>query len=78
MVRLFAATTRRRLNCEGMLRATGVDQVSVDDGAIAGRLRKLQPEGFDKSLELVGTTTLKDSLQCQSRWSRLYDGDGGQ
>ena len=38
--------------------------VLVDVGASADVARKAVPEGFDKVLELVGTTTLKDSLRC--------------
>ena len=43
-----------------MLKAGGADEVIVDDGSIAKKVTKK----FDKVLELVGTTTLEDSLQC--------------
>jgi len=43
-----------------MLKAGGADEVIIDDGTIA----KKMTEKFDKVLELVGTTTLEDSLQC--------------
>ena len=46
------------------MKASGAEMVFVDDGAIAGAVREAVPEGFDKVLELVGTTTLKDSLRC--------------
>ena len=36
----------------------------VDDGAVAGRVRELFPDGVDAVLELVGTPTLPDSLAC--------------
>jgi len=36
----------------------------VDTGAIANKVRELYPKGVHKVLELVGTTTLLDSLQC--------------
>ena len=58
-----AATTRNPASAD-MLRANGADAVFVDDGAIAGAVRRARPEGFDKVLELVGATTLKDSLRC--------------
>jgi NADPH:quinone reductase-like Zn-dependent oxidoreductase len=60
--------TTRRSDRGGLLRDNGADDVFIDDGAIAPQLaaRKLRP---DKVLELVGLTTLKDSLQCC--------GDGG-
>ena len=43
-----------------MLKESGSDEVIVDDGVIATKL----PEKFDKVLELIGTTTLEDSLKC--------------
>ncbi len=58
-----AATTRNPLSAD-LLRASGADEVFIDDGAIAGPVRQARPDGFDKVLELVGATTLKDSLRC--------------
>ncbi len=58
-----AATTRNPARADA-LRANGADAVFIDDGAIAGAVRRARPEGFDKVLELVGTTTLTDSLRC--------------
>ncbi|RYB06587.1 zinc-binding alcohol dehydrogenase family protein [Lichenibacterium ramalinae] len=58
-----AATTRNPASAD-LLRASGADEVFIDDGAIAGIVRQARPDGFDKVLELVGTTTLKDSLRC--------------
>jgi NADPH:quinone reductase-like Zn-dependent oxidoreductase len=58
-----AATTRDPQR-ESLLRSSGVEQVLVDGGSIAKQARELRPEGFDKVLELIGTTTLKDSLRC--------------
>ena len=36
----------------------------VDDGAIAALVRELAPGGVDAALELVGTPTLRDSLEA--------------
>ena len=58
-----AATTRNPARADG-LRANGAEAVFIDDGEIAGEVRRARPEGFDKVLELVGATTLKDSLRC--------------
>jgi NADPH:quinone reductase-like Zn-dependent oxidoreductase len=58
-----AATTRRR-DREKLLRAAGADRVFIDNGAIARQVREVSPRGIDKVLELVGTTTLADSLRC--------------
>ncbi len=60
----FVAATTRNPDREKLLRASGVDQVFIDTGSIAQQVREVCPKGFDKVLELVGTTTLKDSLRC--------------
>jgi NADPH:quinone reductase-like Zn-dependent oxidoreductase len=57
------ATTRRE-DRRQMLLEIGADTVLIDDGRIAPSLRGLHPDGADHVLELVGTTTLLDSLQC--------------
>jgi NADPH:quinone reductase-like Zn-dependent oxidoreductase len=44
------------------LRAIGVDEVLIEDGAVAAQARALVPAGVDGTLELVGTPTLHDSL----------------
>jgi NADPH:quinone reductase-like Zn-dependent oxidoreductase len=58
------ASTTRNPQREALLRKSGADQVFIDSGAIAADIRKANPGGVDKVLELVGTTSLKDSLQC--------------
>jgi NADPH:quinone reductase len=45
-------------------REAGADHVVVDDGAIAERVRELVPGGVDATLDLIGTPTLRDSLQA--------------
>jgi NADPH:quinone reductase-like Zn-dependent oxidoreductase len=58
------ATTRRPERAE-LLRKAGADQVVIDSDRIAGQIKELAPDGgVEKVLELVGTTTLLDSLQC--------------
>ncbi|MCJ7591029.1 MAG: zinc-binding alcohol dehydrogenase family protein [Woeseiaceae bacterium] len=60
---IVAATTRKPER-EGLLRENGADQVFVDTGQIAAQVREVFPCGVNKVLELVGTTTLIDSLSC--------------
>jgi NADPH:quinone reductase-like Zn-dependent oxidoreductase len=60
----FVAATTRRPDRERLLRSSGVDQVFIDTGSIAEQVREVCPGGVDKILELVGTTTLLDSLSC--------------
>ena len=60
----FVAATTRNPDREKLLRASGVDQVFIDTSSIAEQVKEVCPKGVDKVLELVGTTTLKDSLRC--------------
>jgi NADPH:quinone reductase-like Zn-dependent oxidoreductase len=60
---LVAATTRKPSR-ERLLRVSGVDQVFIDTGAIAEQVKEVSSGGVDKVLELVGATTLLDSLRC--------------
>jgi NADPH:quinone reductase-like Zn-dependent oxidoreductase len=58
------SSTTRNPERAALLRESGADQVFIDTGSIAEQVREVCPGGFDKVLELVGTTTLKDSLHC--------------
>ncbi len=58
------AATSRKPEREGLLRENGADQVFIDTGEIADQVREVFPGGVNKVLDLVGTTTLLDSLQC--------------
>jgi NADPH:quinone reductase-like Zn-dependent oxidoreductase len=60
----FVAATTRNSDREKLLCASGVDQVFIDTGSIAEQVKEVCANGVDKVLELVGTTTLKDSLRC--------------
>jgi NADPH:quinone reductase-like Zn-dependent oxidoreductase len=60
----FVAATTRRPEREKLLRGSGVGQVFIDTGSIAKQVREVFPGGVDKVLELVGATTLEDSLRC--------------
>jgi NADPH:quinone reductase-like Zn-dependent oxidoreductase len=58
------AATTRNASREELLRRSGADQVFIDDGSITDQVRQSRPGGFDKVLELIGVTTLEDSLRC--------------
>jgi len=58
------AATTRKADSATMLRDNGADHVFIDTGAIAKDVRSIFPCGVNKVLELVGTTTLKDSLRA--------------
>jgi len=57
------ATTRNAAK-ESDLKENGADFVILDNGSIDNQLHELFPGGVNKVLELIGTTTLKDSLKC--------------
>jgi NADPH:quinone reductase-like Zn-dependent oxidoreductase len=60
----FVASTTRNPDRSDLLRASGADQVFIDSGTIATQVKEVCSGGVDKVLELIGTTTLKDSLRC--------------
>ncbi|KAK5132714.1 hypothetical protein LTR08_008680 [Meristemomyces frigidus] len=57
-------STTHNAKREELLRSSGASIVVVDDGKIAEEVKKQTGGGVNKVLELVGTTTLLDSLQC--------------
>ncbi len=63
----IVASTTRNSSRETLLRESGVDQVFIDTGSIAEQVKEVCAGGVDKLLELVGTTTLKDSLLCTKK-----------
>lgn len=65
------AATTRKSDREAMLRDNGADHVFIDGGEIVEDVRRVFPSGVDKVLELVGTTTLLDSLQCAARFGSV-------
>ena len=65
------AATTRKANRESMLKDNGADHVFIDTGEIALDVRQVFPDGVDKVLELVGTTSLLDSLQCAARFGSV-------
>jgi NADPH:quinone reductase-like Zn-dependent oxidoreductase len=63
---IVAATTRNP-DREELLRANEADHVFIDSGLIAEQVKEKYPKGVDKVLELIGTTSLKDSLRCATQ-----------
>ena len=59
----IVAATSRRADREQMLKDNGADHVFIDSGKIAADVRRVFPNGVDRVLELIGATTLLDSLQ---------------
>jgi NADPH:quinone reductase-like Zn-dependent oxidoreductase len=57
------STSRSEVKIE-TLRKAGADEVVIDDGKLGAKIRNDHPGGVDRVLELIGTTTLLDSLKC--------------
>jgi NADPH:quinone reductase-like Zn-dependent oxidoreductase len=61
---ITVVSTSRRADSEKLLLENGAEKMVVDTGSIAQKIRESYPNGVDKVLELIGTTTLRDSLRC--------------
>ena len=61
---LTVYATTRRPQAAALLRRTGVDQVIIDNGDIAGAVREIEPDGLDAAVELVGVNVLRDTLKA--------------
>lgn len=61
-----SATTRTAAKSDELI-AAGATHVIVDSGSIAADARAIHANGYDRVLELVGTTTLLDSLRSARR-----------
>ncbi|MFC3058477.1 zinc-binding alcohol dehydrogenase family protein [Paenirhodobacter populi] len=60
----LVTSTSRQPDHLQLMKAAGATDVILDDGRIADQLAK--HNRFDKALELVGTITLQDSLNCMA------------
>ncbi|WP_138485169.1 zinc-binding alcohol dehydrogenase family protein [Dyadobacter bucti] len=61
---LSVIATSRSEDKRQFLLEKGAEAVLIDDGNLKTQVDELYPERFDKVLELVGASTLKDSLSC--------------
>ena len=61
---LTVLATTRYPERSAMLTRIGVDHVLLDDGAVAVQARTYFPDGVDLALELVGTSSLPDTLRA--------------
>ena len=59
------ATSRSKDKFE-VLKKYGADHVILDEGKVAQQLRSINPSGVTYVIELIGNTTLEDSLACAS------------
>jgi len=61
---MHVATTSRNASNVDLLTKAGADEVWIDDGSLANQIRNRGHQRYDRVLELIGTTTLMDSLRC--------------
>ncbi len=61
---LTVTSTTRNPAKESFLKQNGATHVAIDRGSVREQVRAIYPQGVDKVLELIGTRTLKDSLNC--------------
>lgn len=61
---LYVATTSRSSSKVDLLKEAGADEVWIDDGSLANQIIDRGHRLYDRVLELIGTTTLMDSLRC--------------
>ena len=60
-------STTRSERKKAALEAIGVDEIIIDDGEIAHKVKAILPSGVDKVLELVGGNGIRDSLKCTKK-----------
>jgi NADPH:quinone reductase-like Zn-dependent oxidoreductase len=60
---VIVSSTTRNPDREALLGENGADHVFIDTGSIAEEVKRALKGGADKVLELIGATTLKDSLR---------------
>ena len=63
---LTVISTTRKKEKAPFLKSNGADHIVIDNGNISEKVRNIYPIGVNKVLELVGTSTLVDSLKCIS------------
>ena len=60
----IVSATTRKADREKLLRDNGADEVFIDTASIAEQVNETYPGGVEKVLELIGVTSLQDSLRC--------------
>lgn len=66
----IVATTRSPAN-KDILISKGADEVIIDDGEIAEKVRALFPDGMDNAIDVVGASTIRDTLKTVKPWGQV-------
>ena len=68
---LIVLATTRNAAKQGLLISNGADHVLIDDGHLTSKIKAIYPKGVDKTLDLIGTLSLKDSLLCTAQFGTV-------
>ena len=63
-------TTRSEARTE-LVRRAGADHIVIDDGSIHAKVRETFPDGVNAALEVVGASTVKDTLKAVQPWGQV-------
>lgn len=63
--------TTRSEDRRALVRDAGADHVVIDDGAVHAQVREIVPDGVNAALEVVGTSTVKDTLKAIRPWGQV-------
>lgn len=63
--------TTRSEDRQALVLDAGADHVVIDDGAVHTRVRELVPDGVNAALEVVGASTVKDTLKTVRPWGQV-------
>ncbi len=64
------ATTRNPDNVY-KLKSIGADHVVIDDGNIHTKIKTIVADGVDNAIEIIGATTVKDTLKSVKPWGQI-------
>jgi len=64
------ATTRYSENI-ALLKSIGANEVVVDKGMVAEKVRSIYPNGVDNVIDVVGAGTVKDSMSAVKMWGQV-------
>ncbi|MCJ2185440.1 zinc-binding dehydrogenase [Novosphingobium beihaiensis] len=77
----YVIGTTRSAERDGLLRSLGANEVLIDAGTLAEQVRETHPDGIDAVLDIVGNTTVVDSLSVLKRGGSVCEagflGGGG-
>lgn len=68
---LTVIATTRNPNSIDKLKTLGADHVVIDDGNTHEKVKAILPEGVNNAIDIVGASTLKDTLKTVRHWGQV-------